>query len=381
MELKLPGDDLEQCVSCGLCLPHCPTYRVTGLESRSPRGRIAVMAMLAAGEAEPDQSVVDSIDSCVQCRGCEPACPSGVRFGSLMTATRDALEPTLVPRWQRAALATLGHHRMLTALATAAGALQRVGLPTRGVSKVPLRRRRLDLADSPSGTGEPVWLTTGCVMDVVQREVHRATVTVLEHAGAEVLRPTTHEGCCGALAAHAGSESLARSQVTSFEASFRDALDSDAPIVSNAAGCGAHLKSVMPGHVIDVHEWLAERLDQLRVPEGPKPTIVMQEPCHLRHVQHSEAAFTEVLDHFFDVRTTDDAGLCCGAGGAFAVVHPAEAVEIRDRKVDALVRAGADRWSVVTANPGCQLHLAAGGLDVRHSMELIAGRIDSIRPR
>src|SRR4051794_41933218 len=95
--LHVDEDELAACVSCGLCLPHCPTFRVTGDEAASPRGRIAAMRLVEMGAAEVDADFERSMDTCVQCRGCEPACPSGVRFGALMEGTRAALASPATP--------------------------------------------------------------------------------------------------------------------------------------------------------------------------------------------------------------------------------------------------------------------------------------------
>ena len=102
--------------------------------------------------------------------------------------------------------------------------------------------------------------------------------------------------------------------------------------------------------------------------------VVVQDPCHLRHVQKAHAAVRTVLGAAYDLRDTDDDGLCCGAGGAYAVLQPELVGEIRDRKVAALARAGADGTGavVVSANPGCIMHLRAAGLDVRHPADLLA---------
>src|SRR3712207_6188458 len=112
MKLHVDDDELAACVSCGLCLPHCPTYRVTGEEAASPRGRIAAMRAVHWDGAEADSAFVGFMDACVQCRGCETACPSSVPFGRLMEGTREALadEGRFTPRWQRLGYAVLGRH-------------------------------------------------------------------------------------------------------------------------------------------------------------------------------------------------------------------------------------------------------------------------------
>lgn len=382
MDLGVSEDDLATCVACGLCLPHCPTWRVTGEEIASPRGRIAAMAAVQHEVQQADDAFAGAMEGCVQCRGCEPACPSGVPFGSMMTATRAALteaQPRRVAGWQRLAYRALGRHRLLlagsTGLALAQRARlvpprlsQRFGLP----AQIPVRRRRL----RPSG-GD-VWLFTGCVMDAWQRPIHQAVKAVVEATGAGVALPGPGAACCGALHEHAGLRTehhrLARRVLAAFPG--------DAPILVDSAGCAAALAGygvslatpevrAFSERVMDVHTWLAANADRLppavRRPSGP---IAVQDPCHLRHVLGTHGAVRTVLGRYADLVELNDDGLCCGAGGAYATTQPALAGAIRARKVAAIEATGAT--AVVSANPGCLLHLRAAGLDVRHPCEVVA---------
>jgi glycolate oxidase iron-sulfur subunit len=159
-------------------------------------------------------------------------------------------------------------------------------------------------------------------------------------------------------------------------------MPGEAPILVDSAGCGAALKDY--GHllgtrdaeafatrVFDVHEWLAEHMQRLPAPARRLPyRVAVQDPCHLRHVQRAHQHVRTVLAPYADLVELDDEGLCCGAGGAYAVVHPDMAADLRERKVDAIRRTGAP--VVASANPGCILHLQSAGLDVRHPYELLA---------
>jgi len=378
-DLGLIDDELAACVACGLCLPHCPTYRVTGEESASPRGRIAAMRAVQWDGAPADDAFLGFMDACVLCRGCETACPSGVPFGHLMATTRAAVvadRPGFIPLWQRMAFATLGRPRLLGVGSRVLAAVQRVGVvPSQRLGlprRIPLRQSRL----RPSG-GD-VWLFTGCVMDAWQRSVHGAVQAVVEATGVGVALPGRGAGCCGALHEHAGlapgALDLARRTMAAFPG--------DAPILVDAAGCGAMMKSygelvdtpeavAFSRRVLDVHEWLAPRLDLLPRTSGRIDAVVaVQDPCHLRHVQQTHGAVRLVLAPFVALVELDDDGLCCGAGGAYAALHPGTAGDIRARKLAAVARSGAA--VVASANPGCALHLAGAGLDVRHPFELIA---------
>jgi glycolate oxidase iron-sulfur subunit len=419
MDLGIVDDELATCVSCGLCLPHCPTYRVTGEEALSPRGRVAAMRQVQWDGAPPDESFVHSMETCVQCRGCETACPSGVPFGHLIEATRATLaegpvsssdlrgpdrpgpddrtdddrpgrRPAGAPLHRppfpfRVAVRSLRWHRLVLAgsslLAVAqrlrlvpARVTRRLGLPAR----LPVRRPRL----RPTGTD--VWLFTGCVMDAWMREVHADVQRVVEATGAGVALPGAGGACCGALAQHAGLASQARAAARR----TMQALPGGAPILVDAAGCGAMLKDyghllgtpaaeAFSARVLDVHEWLAERVDELVEAAGDpgatgddRPAVAIQDPCHLRHVQRAHAAVRTVVSPFATLVELDDEGLCCGAGGAYAVAQPELAGAIRDRKLAAIARSGAG--IVASANPGCALHLAAAGVEVVHPCQIVA---------
>jgi glycolate oxidase iron-sulfur subunit len=367
VRLHVDEDELASCVACGLCLPHCPTYRVSGEETKSPRGRIAAMRSVHAGESEADETFVRYMDECVQCLGCQSACPSGVPFGRLMEGTRETLaaETGYQPWWKRVGYAVLGRHRLLLAGSTALAVVQRLGLVPQRLSlppKLPLRRRPL------VASGNDVWLFTGCVMDAWQRETHRAVQRVLEAAGAGVAFPAAGGDCCGALHVHAGLSE----QGHALGERALSAMPGDAPILVDSAGCGAALKDRdASGRVLDVHEWLAARVDSLPRP-GPgwvRPTVALQDPCHLRHVQQAHLSVRTVLAPYADVVELDDEGLCCGAGGAYAAQQPELAGAIRDRKVAAIARTGAA--VVASANPGCAYHLAGAGIAARHPLEIV----------
>ena len=378
MKLHIDEDELATCVSCGLCLPHCPTFRVTGEEGKSPRGRIAAMRAVHLDGAEPGDQFVEFMETCVQCRGCEPACPSGVPFGRLMEGTRETLaeQHRTAPRWQRLAYRVLGHHRALLAGSTALAVAQRLHLvPQRaGLSRLPLRR-----GPAIAATGDDVWLFTGCVMDAWLRDTHRSTAAVLTRIGATYRLPSADGSCCGALQVHAGLHD----QAAGLAAKVIRSMPGDAPIVVNSAGCGAALKDyghllgtteakVFSARVVDVHEYVAPHADLLR-PARHLGAIIVQDPCHLRHVQRAHVAVRTVLRAVGDVVELDDDGLCCGAGGAYSALQPELAADIRRRKVAAIGRAGGG--VVASANPGCAMHLAAVGLTVRHPMDLVAEAI------
>lgn len=393
--LPLDDGDLARCVACGLCLPHCPTWRVTGREMASPRGRIGAMRAVQWRGAPVDDAFERMMEECVQCRGCEPVCPAFVPFGHLMEGAREALDAQRRARrpWTRRAAEWVGYrlvlprHRLLVALTWALWLLQRLRLAPRrlGLPRISGRALARPMQPSPEG-GEPVVLFTGCVMDAWMRSTHRSAQRLVEAAGGAVRLPGREAACCGALHVHAGRVDQARRLARRVIA----ATPPDMPVLVDSAGCGAALKEygrllgtpeaeAFAERVLDVHEWLAARhIDGVRRSGRP---VVVQDPCHLRHVQHADHAVRTVLAQAYDIVEIDDEGLCCGAGGAYGVLQPALSGRIRDRKVEALRRAGGPSAVVASANPGCAMHLAAGGVDARHPVDLLAEALNPKEPR
>ncbi len=388
MDLHLDSDDLASCVQCGLCLPHCPTFRITGDETMSPRGRIRLMREVQTNDAPLTPEVLDSFETCVQCRGCEPACPSGVPYGHLMERTRETLAAAgeIAPRWQRLALAPLTHPTMLAAGSLALATAQRLRLvPSRlGVpAALPFRQPALE----PSG--DDVYLFTGCVMDAWQRDVHAAGKRVLEAAGFGVTPTGERAPCCGALHAHAGLTDTTRTAATSMMATL-PAGDGPVPrpILVDSAGCGAAMKDyghllgtaeaiAFSARVFDIQEWLANHVEELPSVTPLDLRVAVQDPCHLRHVQRAHEGTRTVLRPFVrELVELDDDGLCCGAGGAYSVLQPELAGEIRDRKVATIDAVAPDR--VASANPGCSMHLSAAGVPAIHPMQIIDAAITGV---
>ena len=378
MKLHLNDEELATCVSCGLCLPHCPTFRVTGEEALSPRGRIAAIRAVHLEDAPVTPEFVSFMETCVQCRGCEPACPSGVPYGHLQEGVRETLaaQHRVTPRWQRLGYSFLPRHRMLLLGSSALAVAQRLRLVPKaaGLPRLPLRR-----GAAVQSTGDQVWMFTGCVMDAWMRDTHRSTTAVLDHLGITYRTPGSGGGCCGALHTHAGLTDDARSLARRVMAS----MPGDAPVVVNSAGCGAALKEY--GHLLgtpeavafsarvkDVHEYLADHVYRLR-PARRLGRVIVQDPCHLRHVQKAHLAVRTVLAPVAELVELDDDGVCCGAGGAYSAMQPELAGQIRDRKLEAIARAGSG--VVASANPGCAMHLAAAGLVVRHPIDLLASAL------
>ena len=370
-----PADaDLAACVACGLCLPHCPTYRVTGEESASPRGRIAAMRAVADGLGTADERFSGFMDLCLACRACEDVCPSHVPFGRMMERARVQVEPlrsrrARMLRWL--GLDVILPHRKALWLAAALQPIGRLVVPKRVRSLTPERSelfRRLPRVTEPRGEVRgTVAMLSGCVQDRWFRDVNRATIRVLARNGWRVTVPRSQE-CCGALAAHNGRIDTARSLAQRYLRAFADA---DTVLV-NAAGCGAHLQDL--GDLLEtedarafgkkVRDVTAFLFDEgLAEPPTIDPgfgTVAYHDACHALRVQHVRDQPRALLRTIPGVEVVDIAGgdVCCGAAGLYNVVEPEMSSELRHRKAEAV--AATDAEVVASANPGCTMQIAAG---------------------
>lgn len=384
---------LDACVTCGLCLPHCPTFRLTGDETASPRGRLTAMGAIASGAVAADDTYARMLSFCLQCRACEAACPSHVPFGQMMEGARAELageRPTTSGRVRRLLVGRLLNMRWLLALVTSGvGLVQRLGvmrlLPRRMRLARGLRRQRVfphsavgvhDIAPAvPAGT---VALLAGCVMDQWFPDVHDASRGVLQMAGYKVDSPETQR-CCGALAAHEGAAKEAGRMATRNVAAFAG-YDF---VVSDAAGCSAHLKDYelwaaggasVAARTRDVTELVAELIasGQLPVLEPTRGKVAVHDPCHLRHAQRIiDAPRTIVHAAGYTAVDIDPDGMCCGAAGLYMVYEPDTAEELGRQKAAQVHQAGPA--TVVSANPGCEIQLRAHlgrGYRVLHPIEL-----------
>ena len=407
-------EGLDSCVHCGFCLQACPTFLATGDEADSPRGRIELMRALETGELSPgDPNVALHLDRCLGCRGCEPVCPSGVRYGQGLEAARALLaerRPGGVPLLARVALTALtgaGVSRVVYALARLVRA---TGLPRRlagwgrvrfalgmlGASAPQAGGRRWRSVKvggggprttlhypPPSSPTSTVLLFRGCIMDGLFSHVHDATIRTLQLNGYTV-QEVPAQVCCGALHAHAGLRSEARRLATTNVAAFGA---SETPIVVNSAGCGAMLKeyahlvegggagATFAARIRDVTELLAER--------GPRPgapldtTVAYDPPCHLLHAQRIADPPERVLRAIPVLRLTSmpDAAQCCGSAGLFTLAEPEMSRAVLAPKVASLAQA--QPRVVATGNPGCLMQLGAGlaaagvPASVRHPVELL----------
>jgi len=388
------------CVHCGLCLPVCPTYRETGRESSSPRGRIYLMRAVAEGRVPLGDALAEEAYLCLGCRACETACPSGVRFGHLLEQTRAAVERAGLRRGLAKRIETLAlrhgvaeRRRLRRAVGALALAqrlrldrLARRVLPARLgdalalAPRVPPRAERAPLAWRSEAQGARrgrVVLFTGCIMPELFGDVHRATVRVLARNGFEVLVPRT-QVCCGALHAHAGDADFARALLRRNLEAFAG-LRADAVVV-NAAGCGAALREAgdwLPGEGEALARLVRdplELLDEVGLREPPGRLalrVCYDDPCHLVHGQRVREAPRRVLANLPGVELVahEDPTSCCGAAGIYNLTHPEMSRAVLERKLRTL--AAVDPDVVATGNPGCLMQLRAGAASAGLRAEIL----------
>lgn len=409
----------NQCVRCGLCLPTCPTYLETLVETSSPRGRIALIK--AVGEGRLDllsPGFVHQMSECLDCRACEAVCPSGVAYGQLLEAARTQIERAQAPSqpagrklargfalgvlfrdlgWMRFAAWWLRFYQRsgLQAFARSSGILRMLGLE-KLEALAPRISDRFFLANGQAWKATTpqrkltAFMHAGCVMHVAFAEVDEATVRVLRRSGCDVIAPAD-QGCCGAIAVHAGDldlgRELAKRNIVAFERSGADVY------AINAAGCGSSLKEY--GHLFaEDPRWgprgaafsakvrdVTELLDELgldRTGLGRIDAVVTyQEPCHLAHAQRIAGAPRRLLAQIpgLVMREMEESSLCCGSAGIYNVTQPEMAEDLGARKVRNIL--AVDPALVATANPGCQLQISAGivksgkTIPVKHIVQLI----------
>lgn len=407
--LQEQHERLQPCVHCGFCLPACPTYNRLGDEADSPRGRLHLMRAVVEGRLSPASDAFQRhIDRCLGCRACEPTCPSGVEYGTLLELARDVAARSRPPRLSARALLRVFSSRLLMSLFFLGGRVLRgTGLaalgarltPRAGVfgsarmglamvaSTRPWSRLRTVGVNGSGGSGgmrasetertEPVetgklrvGLLTGCVQEGLYARVNDATRRVLEANGYEVVEVRGQE-CCGALHAHGGdleeARRLARANVVAFEAAGVDR------VAVNAAGCGAAMKGygtlLADGDMAERGADLASRVrdvSELLADVGPRPGAAVQcvvaydHPCHLLHAQHVEQPPLSVLAAVpgVEVRVVEGASECCGGAGIYGLTHRELGGRIGGDKVRAVVAAAGD--VVATPNPGCMMQIGAG---------------------
>ena len=353
---------LDRCISCGFCLPACPTYDLTKDEASSPRGRITLMRALETGSLpEDDPTLAREASFCLGCRACEPVCPAGVEYGALLEQWRDH-------QWSGWRVPLIV--RVLVLLVERDLLVRLMGLPGGNIGAGRPK------AQTMAGTG-PVHLMLGCFERAMFPRVSRA---------ARRLRPElwkqSAQGCCGALHAHNGESDEG--------AAMAHHLAEQLPgtIVTTSGGCAAHLTSVLGrDRVLELSEYLTREgtppLAALMV-DGRRARVAIQDSCHLRNgmgVHRQPRALIAQVADYVDIAS---AGRCCGAAGTYSLLRPKDSRAVLDPKLDDIEAAAVDYLVVV--NPGCQRQMIDGlrrrnsTVKVLHLAELLARAADAADP-
>jgi glycolate oxidase iron-sulfur subunit len=376
---------IADCVHCGFCLPSCPTYVLWHEEMDSPRGRIHLMAGLVDGTLSLTDTVTEHFDRCLGCMACVTACPSGVQYDRLIETTRAYVEErhsrTSSERFLRALVfAVFPHRRRLRA----ALALRRLPAPGPLAPLRELAPSRLAPGWPPEhlpGPGARVALVAGCVQSVVFGDVNAATARVLAADGYDVHVPR-EQGCCGALHAHAGrlEEGVDRAK------RLARALAGYDHVVTNAAGCGSHLKDHGVENVVDVSELLAVPSPERAERRPLELRVAFQDSCHVKHAQRIEAEPRQALAAIPGLTVVEPAEqeLCCGSAGVYNLVQPEAARELGDRKATRVRETEPQAYA--SGNPGCLLQVTAAlrragtPLPAFHPVELVDASIRGLEP-
>jgi glycolate oxidase iron-sulfur subunit len=411
---------VQQCMHCGLCLPTCPTYAATKIERHSPRGRIALMRAVADGEMDFSRTFAEEMYFCLGCLACMTACPAGVNYAELFEESRaEAEEKNLLSSPKRNLIRAFSVKWLfmdlnrLQLLGLFLRLYQQLGLQTlvrqSGILGLfPPRLRELeamtpsiqphfsaDLIAPITPAASPrkyrVAMLTGCAQDLIFSDVNRDTVEVLAQNGCEVVTPPSQH-CCGSLHAHNGelglAQELARKMLQQFPPEQFDA------IISNAGGCGSHLKHyrkllandsenakravLWDRKVKDIHEWLMEIGVRAPLADAPKQVVTYHESCHLSHGQKVTQQPRQLLHLIPNLELVElpEAAWCCGSAGIYNIIQPEMADALLERKLKHIASTGAT--VVATGNPGCLLQIINGArkcgmkLRVVHPVTLLA---------
>jgi glycolate oxidase iron-sulfur subunit len=387
----------DQCVKCGLCLPHCPTYRVGRIEAEGPRGRIALARALATGELAPTPSARGHLDQCLACLSCEVVCPSQVRYGALIDRVRAGLAQADARAGRRPdALARLLHAPLRLARLARVASFLRTGrwLPRIAGLLPPGRLRRLAAVQAvvPARVPLPprrarasagrVALFRGCVADVQDRDTLAAARRLLEACGYEVAE--TPAACCGALQRHAGDAAGAAAQGDRTRALLQ--ATGAGTVLCCASGCFGDLQLAAGDsmRVLDVAAFLAADAGFAALRFRPLAArAALHRPCTQVNVVGHEDAIGQVLARIpgIDVLALPLQPRCCGAAGSYFIEHPRIADALRGEKLAQAQVLAPDM--LLTTNIGCRIHLAAGlraavaTTPVLHPLALLARQLDN----
>lgn len=372
-----------QCIRCGFCLESCPTFVISGKETESPRGRIYLARSAEAGKIGWEDTK-EALDTCLGCRACETACPSGVHYGEILEQAREKLEEQRPHRTKHMLLQGISKPGILKLQLTLGHLTPGAKVPSPISVLLSREEAQADkpraqepakwpnLTDVPTAKGE-VYLLEGCAMRVLFPNVHEATRRLLRRVGYTVRE--SDAGCCGALHAHNGY----LEQAARMSDALLQNMPGEIPIIVNSAGCGSWLKDQGCARVLDVTEFLLnEGLSELLATSpGIAATATYHDACHLAHGQGVRSQPRELLATIPGIQLADlnEADLCCGSAGIYNLTQPSRAGTLLERKWTNIEATGADL--VVLGNPGCHSWIAQAArekgsrIKVVHTAEIL----------
>ena len=357
----------DRCVQCGLCLPHCPTYRLDRTEAESPRGRINYARAVAAGTLAPSLAGDAHLDHCLGCRRCEPVCPAGVRYGELLVAARTAQAARRPPTLRRRLrLALLARPRLLERLLRTVARLRPLARAL--APELPPPPPATPFPAPPAVATDTVAVFAGCLGRTYEPGTRAALARLLAAAGIAAVLPDG-QGCCGAAAAHAGDADGAATLATANRAAFAG----QPRVLCPASGCHATLSASLAGLApVEDPLQLLDRVGDRLTFRAADRRVALHLPCTQRSIVRSGNALRRLLARVPGLQVVElpDTG-CCGAAGLHQVEEPARAAALRQPLLDALATSAATE--LLSANIGCRLHLAGGTtIGVRHPLDFLA---------
>ncbi|QNJ99957.1 (Fe-S)-binding protein [Dyella telluris] len=359
----------DQCVQCGLCLPTCPTYGLDGNEAESPRGRIAIAAALARGDAEPTAALRIHLDHCLGCLNCQRVCPANVKYGELLVETRALIGPA--PERPTVLLTLLRQPTLLRLAARVAGTTGVAYWKQRLASRLPANsawRAALQTWSDADSDAKPlpapaddaghttVAIFPGCVASVEDEAAERAAITLLQAAGYRVARLPAF--CCGAMDLHGGDMDTAVRLADRVRENWH--RSGATKLVTVTPGCLGTLRRALPDVAVsDPVSLLAERIDRLAF-RPLEQRIALHFPCTQLNVARSEAALQELLRKIpsLDIAVVPRPPHCCGAAGTHMLEFPERAARLREGVLGQIATLAPEQ--LLSSNIGCRLHLAAG---------------------
>ena len=390
---NLAADIIRNCVHCGFCNATCPTYQLLGDELDGPRGRIYQIKQLFEGSS--DGVMRRHLDRCLLCRACEPACPSGVRYGELLETGKAVLDEkfprTLSDKFRRRILTEIFTRRKLFASLLTIARLLRTVLPRTIANKIPQRRARLPLLNATSKTNHPrrMIMLAGCVQPALAPQTNRAAAEVLQRLGI-TLYEVKNVGCCGGVPLHTCGDSEGKAAARAAIDGWLPHLDDGAEaIVMTASGCGVTLADYprlfaddaeyrdkaarINAKTLDLCTLLTRELPDGKLPWTPTEAgkkIAFHAPCTLQHGQRISGVVEEILTRAgYELCAVKDAHLCCGSAGTYSLLQPKISAQLREAKQNALAADAPD--VIATANVGCQMQLSQNAKPVVHWIELL----------